>query len=164
MQVDNSSTRRYGGTGLGTSIARDLVELMGGKIGVISAPEGQHILGRIAFGRVTQHPDAEWGTRRKVHIVGYESELGPLAIPALQRAGLEVVLGGDNVHDVRELLSRNTGGLLAALFVMSPSDAISYSEEVLPSGAVERISIGSSSPMVAEKINARRSCALGARQ
>jgi len=35
-QADDSMTRRYGGTGLGTTIARDLVRLMGGAITVSS--------------------------------------------------------------------------------------------------------------------------------
>lgn len=37
-QADESTTRRFGGTGLGTSIARNLVELMGGRIGLESTP------------------------------------------------------------------------------------------------------------------------------
>ena len=82
-QVDNSDSTRYGGTGLGLAICRQLVELMGGRIGLDSEPGRGS---RFWFDVPIEIADAELGEAvaesfdRRVLIVGFS----PLTREALR--------------------------------------------------------------------------------
>jgi two-component system sensor histidine kinase RpfC len=57
-QADNTITRKYGGTGLGTTISKQLVELLGGEIGLQSKPgEGTTLSFTLPFEKQTYDSD-----------------------------------------------------------------------------------------------------------
>jgi two-component system sensor histidine kinase RpfC len=89
-QADDSITRRYGGTGLGTTIAKHLTELMGGQIGLHSTVgHGSVFWVEIPFERRAEAGEE----RRRVDEFGSRRALCVSADPGL-RQYLEESLGG----------------------------------------------------------------------
>ncbi|MCB1909738.1 MAG: response regulator [Rhodocyclaceae bacterium] len=110
-QADNSSTRRYGGTGLGLSICRQLVELMGGRIGVDSRlGDGSLFWFELPCPAATPAPAAEPAVARPL-VDGERARILVVEDDALNRAytlGLlaELGLGADVAEDASAAISR----------------------------------------------------------
>ncbi len=113
-QADSSVTRRYGGTGLGTTIAKQLVELLGGQIGVHSrVGEGSTFWFEIPLKLQSTSAAAPTGNHfdgaMRVGVLA-GGELAPRLQEVIRGWGTETVLVSNTTRLAAELSAYLAGG------------------------------------------------------
>jgi len=110
-QAERSTMRRFGGTGLGTTIAKQLVDLMGGRIGLESAVGlGTTFWVEVELDKQPQQPDATGGELggARVLLIGFPGEeSGPIAeaLASWGASALTVVTVEDGARRLAEEIS-----------------------------------------------------------
>ncbi|HEX2829083.1 MAG TPA: PAS domain S-box protein [Burkholderiales bacterium] len=110
-QKDGTTSRDYGGLGLGLAICKQLVELHGGTIHAKSRGEGQGSTFTVKLPLLVVHDEPETGRAHPTH----PSEGEALLLPGLKGVSVLVV---DDEKDARELVTRileNQGARVTAL-------------------------------------------------
>jgi len=114
-QADTSTTRRYGGTGLGLTISRRLVEMMGGRIWLESTP-----------GKGTSFHFTVWLAR------GTQSQRATPELASLEN--LAVLVVDDNLTNRRILEEMLTAWRMKPVLAESARNAMSSLEKALGAG------------------------------
>jgi two-component system sensor histidine kinase RpfC len=132
-QADPSVTRRFGGSGLGTSIAKQLVEALDGQIGLHSREgEGTTFWFELPFDLRTAHataPDEQFDAPMRVAILA-GSQLATRIQTMIHNWGAEAVTVGNTTRLAAELSAYVSGGTPLGAVVVErsalPGDPVAF--------------------------------------
>ena len=137
-QVDNSSTRAFEGTGIGLALAKELVELHHGKIG-LSSKEGAGTTFSVKLPIGQEHLDPEEiGLPESAKAVDL-TLIGTLpqgggqpAMDLLPESELPLVLIVDDNSDMREYIRRSIGELCQVVEASDGNKGLAFAQEHIP--------------------------------